>query len=290
MTTSPEMLTDLVDDGRLARVTSFLDPVPAPRPTTITARDGAQLSLTDTGGPGAPVVFVHSWAMHGAMWQYQVESLRAAGLRCITYDRRGHGRSSAAVHGLDYDTLADDLAAVLDTLELHAATLVGHSSGSLEIVRYLARHGSARVARVALLAPTTPAIDRPAEVSAALHAAWAHDFPAWVEANKAAFFTAETSPAAVAWLTEMITAISVDVAIALDRALAAADVSADLAQIDRPTLILHGDRDASAPLALGERTAAAIPGSRLVVYEGAPHGLFVTHVDRVNADLRAFIA
>jgi pimeloyl-ACP methyl ester carboxylesterase len=291
--------TDLavIDNGRLASVTGFLDAVPA-APAMIPTRDGEQLAFTDTGGAGAPVVFVASWALHGAMWRYQLAALRDAGARCITFDRRGHGRSTAGIAGLDFDLLADDLAAVLDTLDLRGVTLVGHSSGCMEIVRYLARHGSARVARVALIAPVTPSVqqsaDNPAGRTLAFaeesRAAWARDFAGWVDANKAAFFCPDTDPAIVAWLVDMINQIPVDVAIAMDRALFATDVRADLAKIDRPTLVIHGDRDVSAPLVLGQLTAAGIPGAKLSVYPGAAHGVFATHIERVNAELRAFIA
>ncbi|MEO7731733.1 MAG: alpha/beta hydrolase [Kofleriaceae bacterium] len=268
-----------------------------PRGSMVTTRDGEQLFYRDSGA-GAPVVLVHSWALSNEMWQYQTRALADAGSRCITYDRRGHGRSSPATTGYDYDTLADDLGAVLAHLDLHGVTLVGHSMGCGEIVRYLARHGSGRIARVALLAPLTPIVRRtddnpdgvPDEVFAQQWASWARDFPAWVEANQRAFFVPETSPALMRWLVDDLLRTRLEVAIATSRASIAADLRPDLARVDRPTLILHGDRDVSVPLALGRRTADGIAGARLSVYEGAPHGLFVTHLDRVNAELLAFIA
>ena len=288
-----------LDGERFAGVTGFLDasPPPAPRAMFIPTRDGEQLYFTDSGPNGAPpVVFAHSWALQGAMWTYQVAALREAGLRCITFDRRGHGRSSPASTGFDIDTLADDLAAVLDALDLRGVTLVGHSTGGAEIVRYIARHGSDRVARLVLLAPTTPRIaagpdhpeGRTLEASEALWAAWAQDLPAWVDANKAPFFTPDTSPAMIDWIIAQLLEVRIDVAIALDRTLSTVDLRDDLAKIDRPTLIIHGDRDMSVPLALGRRTAAGIRGARLSVYEGAPHGLFLTHMARVNRELIAF--
>jgi|GEM_PF-33541 len=288
-------------DGRFASVTGFLDPVPAapsrPRGSTVTTRDGEQLFYRDAG-TGAPVVLVHSWALSSQMWQYQTRALADAGLRCITYDRRGHGRSSPATTGYDYDTLADDLGAVLDHLDLHGVTLVGHSMGCGEIVRYLARHGSRRIARVALLAPLTPIVLRtddnpdgvPRESFEQQWAGWARDFPAWVADNQQAFFVPETSAALIRWMVDELLRTHLEVAIATSRASVTGDLRPDLARIDRPTLILHGDRDASVPLALGQRTADGIAGARLSIYEGAPHGLFVTHAARVNAELLAFIA
>lgn len=187
---------------------------------------------------------------------------------------------------------------MLDHLDLRGATLVGHSMGGAEILRYLSRHGSSRVARVALVAPLSPfllrAEDNPHGLPAAafeeVQRAWMTDFPAWAEANKAPFFTPETSPAMMDWLVRELLATPVDVAVACNRAAAAADLRPDLARVDRPALVIHGDRDASAPIDLtGRPTAAGIRGAELRVYEGAPHGLFVTHMDRLNRDLYAFI-
>ncbi|PCC68784.1 Pimeloyl-ACP methyl ester carboxylesterase [Nannocystis exedens] len=288
----------LAPDGRFASVTGFLDVLPTrPRGSTIGLPDGESLFYRDTGGDGPPVVFVHGWALSSSMWQYQEHALRAAGLRCVAYDRRGHGRSSPAASGYALDTLADDLAAVLAHLDLRGATLIGHSLGCAEVLRYVARHGSSRVARIALLAPTTPVLRQlpdnpeglPDAAFAALWATWAHDFPGWAADNEPPFFVPETSAAMRSWLVSELLRTHVDVAIATQRAVVFSDLRPDLAAIDRPTLILHGDRDVSAPLALGQRTAAGITGARLEIYPGAPHGLFVTHVDRVNHDLLAFI-
>ncbi|HUD51103.1 alpha/beta hydrolase, partial [Parvibaculum sp.] len=123
--------------------------------TTVVVEDGTQLFYRDWG-VGKPVVFVHSWALHSDMWQYQMADLTARGLRCVAYDRRGHGRSDQPGGGYDCDTLADDLAAVIEAHDLHDVTLVGHSMGSCEIIRYLTRHGSGRIAGVVLVAPVTP--------------------------------------------------------------------------------------------------------------------------------------
>ncbi len=277
----------LDSDERLAGVTGFLDAItPAARSTRfVDARDGARLWVADTGGEGVPIVFAGSWAMTSAMWHYQVATLAGAGLRCITYDRRGHGNSSGTVDELDL--LADDLASVLDALHVTGAVLVGHSIGCAEIVRSVARHGSARVAKIVLIAPAsrTP---RAAEMSAALWAEWRRDFPAWIAANTSAFFTPDTPAALVAWLVADISRVPVAVAIATDRAIATADLTADLRAVDRPTLVLHGDHDASAPLDIGQRIAHDIRGARLSIVEGAPHGLFVTHAARVNAELHGF--
>lgn len=289
---------ELDSEGRLSSVTGFLDAVARPARSVgafATAADGETLFCRDVGA-GAPVVLVHGWGLSSQMWQHQTGPLVGAGLRCITYDRRGHGRSSPAAAGYDYDTLADDLEAVLAHHDLQGVTLVGHSMGCAEIVRYFARHGSRRVARVLLIAPLTPVVLRtpdnpdgvPLEMFEQQWASWRTDFAAWVEANRQPFFTSDTSPAMMSWAAGLLLATHLDVALATSRASVTADLRPDLATIDRPVLVIHGSRDASVPLALGRRTAAAVEGARVSVYEGAPHGLFLTHAARLNEELIAF--
>lgn len=268
----------------------------AKAPATITAKDGTRLFHRDWG-EGQPVVFASSWALSGEMWAYQVAHLSERGFRCIAFDRRGHGRSDVPGHGYDMDTLADDLAAVIDTLGLKDVILVGHSMGGAEVIRYLGRHGTAKVKKVVLAAAVGPYVvqtpDNPFGAPMAFHEAtlkqYATDFPKWAMDNQAAFFTPQTSPEMQAWLTDQLLATPVPVAVAAFKALIGRDLRPDLARIDRPTLILHGDKDASAPLAItGQRLAAGIAGAELKVYAGAPHGLFVTHMARFNADLETF--
>ncbi|THD77161.1 MAG: alpha/beta hydrolase [Phenylobacterium sp.] len=263
------------------------------RPPAIRAADGASLAYTDRGA-GPPVVLVHAWALHSKMWDRQVEALNHAGFRTITFDRRGHGRSPDPGRGYDIDTLAGDLAAVLDQLELTGVTLVGHSMGGAEVIRYLGRHGGSRVKRVVLLAPATPCLtlahDNPAGLPAAafeqLRGAWVADFPKWVGDNAAPFYTPQTSPEMVAYGVRMMLECPLPVALATSRALTAADLRADCRRIAAPTLIVHGDADQSAPLEMcGRTTAALIPNARLVVLPGAPHGLFTTYAEAVNQAL-----
>ncbi|HEY2050210.1 MAG TPA: alpha/beta hydrolase [Caulobacteraceae bacterium] len=260
------------------------------------ARDGTRLRCC-AWGEGAPVLFLHSWAMQARMWDYQFAALAPHGLRCVGFDRRGHGRSDQPAGGYDYDTFADDLAAVMEAQDLRDVTLVGHSMGAGEAVRYLTRHGSGRVKGIVLLAPTTPLLaqtpDNPAGLPAAafeaMRTAWRSDFPGWVAQNTAPFFTPATSSALIDWIVRMMLEIPLPVALACNRAVTETDFRAELARIDVPCLVIHGDADASAPLALtGAPTAALIPGSELKIYEGAPHGLMFTHTDRLNADILAF--
>lgn len=263
----------------------------------IRTRDGVELFYREWGA-GRPVVFVHSWALSTSMWTYQEAFLSDRGMRCISYDRRGHGRSDIPAYGYHMDTLADDLAAVIERLDLRDAVLVGHSMGCAEILRYVGRHGTGRVSKIVLLAPTTPFVlqtadneyGAPAEYFENNRAEWRADFPKWLEDNKLPFFIPETSPGMMDWFVEEMLRTPLSVGIACNRTLVETDLRPDLAKVDRPTLILHGDRDVSAPLELtGRRTAAGIRGAVLKVCAGAPHGLFVTHMAQVNEEVLNFI-
>jgi len=264
----------------------------------IRTRDGVELFYRDFG-TGRPVVFLSGWMLSSEMWNYQLLPLSEQGLRCIAYDRRGHGRSSDPGRGYDYDTLADDLASVLETLDLRDVTLVGHSMASGELVRYLSRHGDSRIARLVFLAPAaTPFLlktaDNPDGVDGAFleqfrSAVLLQDTPRWLAENADPFFVAETSAAMKSWLMGLMLRCSMKASIDCHRAMASTDFRAELPRIRVPSLVIHGDKDVSAPIHLtGQRTARLIPGCRFEVYEGAPHGLFVTHLGRVNADLLAF--
>ena len=264
----------------------------------IVPHDGASLHCQDQGA-GPPVVFLASWSLPGASWRRQVSAFRAAGLRCITYDRRGHGHTPDPGHGYDFDTLADDLAAVLDAFDLHGVTLVTFSAGSGEAVRYLTRHGAARIARLAMVAPTTPLLvrryDHPDGVDPALFEAFITtelrpDWLGWLERNARPF---GGSDVAQCELDEVIAQARQASPLALEafhRELTTADMRRELAALRLPVLVVQGDRDTSSPPHLtGHPTAALVPGARLIVYQDAPHGLPVSHPARLNADLLAFI-
>jgi non-heme chloroperoxidase len=249
-------------------------------------------------GTGTPVLFVNSWGVNSDLWQYQMFYLASRGFRVITYDRRGHGRSSDPGGGYDFDTLADDLAAVIHHLDLREVDVVSHSMGAGELVRYISRHGASRIHRTVFVAPTTPFAlrtpDNPAGIDAAyfdgIRAALAADFPGWLAANARPFFRPETSQAMVDWGLGLFGGTSLQAAIECNRALTQTDFRRELSNIAVPALVIHGDHDASAPLELtGRRTAALIPASRLLIYEGGPHGLMFTHMDRLNADLLSFL-
>jgi non-heme chloroperoxidase len=271
-----------------------------PRPDSpyINTRDGQQLFFKDWGS-GAPILFLSAWALPSDMWDYQMVSLSGEGLRCVAYDRRGHGRSSRPGDGYDYDTLADDLAAVLDRLDLRGVTLVGMSMASGEMVRYVTRHGTDRLARLVFVsAAATPFRTRtsdnpggtPAEqLDYFRRTVLLHDYPKWLDDNRRPFFVPETSPQMQDWVKMLMLGTSMKALVECSRSMSATDFRAELPKIKLPSLLIHGDQDVSAPIDLtGRPTAKLIPGAELKVYEGAPHGLFLTHMDRLSGDIRAF--
>lgn len=254
-------------------------------------------------GTGRPVLFCSAWALTSAEFQHQMAELVERGFRTIGFDRRGHGRSDDPGAGYDYDTLADDLAALIEHLDLHELTLVGHSMGGGEIVRYLSRHGDRRVARIVLLAATPPFLlkteSNPDGVDGsrfeAVRAVWRTDFPQWLEDSQGPYLGDGLPGCAVSestrrWTMNDMLTTSLQAAIDCNRAVVETDFRDELRAIELPTLIIHGDHDASAPIELtGHRQAELIPNSRLHVYEGAPHGLYLTHGARIINDLVAFI-
>ena len=267
--------------------------------TFVRSRDNVDLFYRDWGS-GKPFVFLAPWGLHCAWWEYQMARLSGRGIRCIAYDRRGHGRSSEPTGGYDFDTLADDLAAVVNQLDLYDATLVGQSVGCGEVVRYLSRHGQDRISRIAMIAPITPQIVRSAENPNGVDAAYLQrvrevlstDRAHAIASSAAAFFGTpqnHVSAEMMAWWSNMLLQCSLKVLLDLHRVFTVADFSMELRRISTPTLIIHGDNDTSAPIEFtGRKTASLIPGSRLIVYERAAHGLPITHMDRLNRDLVAY--
>jgi non-heme chloroperoxidase len=268
----------------------------------IETRDRTNLFYKDWGN-GKPVVFVHGWALGADMWEYQMPSLASRGLRCIAYDKRGCGRSSQPWHGYDFDTFADDLAAVIEHLELSEVTFVGHSMGCGDITRYLARHGAGRVARAVLVAPTTPFIlktpDNPDGLDKSVFdnvvAELGRDRPHFLAVGAPAFFgvgltNASVSPEMIQWAVGLFFQASPKAMIDMIRTMSETDLRGEMRAFTVPTLVIHGDADQGAPIDLtGRRTAQAIPQSQLKIYEGAAHGLFITEKDRLNADLLTFV-
>jgi non-heme chloroperoxidase len=266
----------------------------------IEAADGTNLFFRDRG-TGRPLVFVAPWALNSAWWDYQMADLAGRGLRCVGYDRRGHGRSGDPSHGYEFDTLADDLAAVIEQLDLHDITLVGQSMGCGEVVRYLSRQGSSRVARVVLVSTITPFIlktdDNPGGADRATlenaRKSLSKDLPNLLAAYAPTFFGTPKNHVSQEimdwWVRMMVDGCSLNTMLDLHRMFTETDFRPELPGISVPTLLIHGDNDKSTPIeTTARKTAPLIPGCQLKVYEGAAHGLPITHADQLNGDLLAF--
>lgn len=266
-------------------------------------KDGTTLFYNDWG-TGKPVVLIHGWPVNADMWEYQAPFLASQGLRVIAYDRRGFGRSSQPWSGYDYDTLADDLAAVLDKLDLRDATLVGYSMGGGEVARYCSRHGgSGRVGKAVLLSAVTPYMlktpDHPEGVDQSVFDQMLEglkaDRPHFLATFAKQFFGAgllnfKVSNEIMQWTGNLAMQASPRATIECARAFAATDFRADMKSIRVPTLVIHGTGDATVPIDVsGRPSARMIQGAKLLEYEGASHATFFVEKDRLNADLLAFI-
>jgi non-heme chloroperoxidase len=268
---------------------------------TDTAGNDIKLFYQDLG-QGDPVVLIHGWPLSSVMWDYQLAELPKHNLRVIAYDRRGFGKSSKPWDGYDYDTLADDLKSVLDTLDLQNVTLVGMSMGGGEVARYMGRHGGARVSKVAFISSVTPFMlktdDNPDGVDQSVF----EEITENLKKDRAGFLqdfskqfygvTMLNHPVSQAHLDgDFIRAYEASHKATLDcaEAFATTDFRQDLTKINVPTLIIHGSGDKTVPIeASGDLTAEAVPGAEYIVYEDAPHGLFYAEKDRLNEDLVAF--
>ena len=254
-------------------------------------------------GSGQPVVFSHGWPLTADAWEDQMLFLASRGYRCIAHDRRGHGRSTQPWDGNDMDTYADDLAALVEELDLRNVVLVGHSTGGGEVVRCLARHGTERVAKAVLIGAVPPLMLQTAANPGGLPMEAFDQLRAGVLADRSQLFKDLTAPfyganrpgAKVSqglrdsfWLQGMQAGFKA--VFDCIKAFSETDFTEDLKRVDVPTLIIHGDDDQIVPIgASALLSARLISHSQLKVYEGAPHGLPSTHKDRVNADLLAFI-
>lgn len=268
----------------------------------ITTADGTTLFCHDWGS-GRPVVLIHGWPLDADMWEYQVPDLLDAGYRVIAYDRRGFGRSDQPASGYDYDTLAEDLKAVLDGLDLREATLVGFSMGGGEVARYLSRHGAARVASACLIASVTPCLlagpDNPDGVPAGVFAEMIEglkaDRPAFLASFSKSFFGAgllnfQVSSELLAWTGQVAMLASPVATLACVKAFSETDFRPDMKAFTVPTMIIHGSADAIVPAEKSAEVAARlVPNALYRLYEDAPHGLFFTDRRRLNPDLLAFL-
>lgn len=272
---------------------------------TITTQDGTQLYVKDWGPrDGKPVVFSHGWPLNSDSWEAQMLFLAEHGYRVIAHDRRGHGRSSQPWGGHEMNTYADDLAAVLDKLDIKGAALFGFSTGGGEVARYIGRHGTKRVAKAGLISAVPPQMLKTATNPGGLPMEVFDGIRAGERANRAQLYKdiasgpffgfnrpgAKLSQGLVDtfWMQGMMA--SHKATFDCIKAFSETDFTEDLKKFDIPTLVLHGDDDQIVPIAAAALAAAKlIKNAKLVVYPGAPHGLTDTHKDKLNADLLAFL-
>jgi non-heme chloroperoxidase len=273
------------------------------RASTLTVRDGTEIYYKDWG-EGRPLVFSHGWPLTADSWESQMVFLASQGFRCIAHDRRGHGRSSQPWNGNEMDTYADDLAELIEALDLRDAVLLGFSTGGGEVARYVGRHGTGRIARAALISAVPPLMLKtesnpgglPMDVFDGLRAASLENRSQLYRDLASGPFFGFNRPGAKAsqgmidwfWLQGMMGGHRNTYECI--RAFSETDFTEDLAKFDVPTLILHGDDDQIVPIGSAAlMSSRLVKGATLKVYQGAPHGLTDTHKDRLNADLLEFL-
>ena len=270
----------------------------------VSTDDETELYVKEWGNPHAqPVILIHGWPLNADSWDDVALGLAEAGFRTIAYDRRGFGRSEQPWDGYDYDTLADDLAAVIDQCDAEGATIVGFSMGGGEVARYLARHGTASVSKAALIASVVPymlkADDNPDGVPQAAF----DDMESQIRADRYAFLQSFAKTFyGVGFFAKPVSQGVLDATFAMAimggqrptlqclEAFSTTDFRPDCAAFDLPTLILHGTGDQTVPIDVSARQAAKlIPHAQLIEYDGGPHGLLATHKEEVTRDLIAFL-
>ncbi len=270
--------------------------------TTITTKDGTTIYYKDWGS-GQPVVFSHGWPLSADAWEGQMIFLAERGYRCIAHDRRGHGRSSQPWDGNDMNTYADDLAQLVEKLDLKDAIHVGHSTGGGEVARYIGRHGTKRVAKAVLIGAVPPLMLKtpanpgglPMEVFDGIRAGVLNDRSQFFKELSVPFYGANRPGAKVSqglrdsfWLQGMLCGHKA--AYDCIKAFSETDFTEDLKKFDVPTLILHGDDDQIVPIgASALLSSKLVKGAKLKVIPGAPHGMCSTLKDKVNAELLAFV-
>jgi non-heme chloroperoxidase len=269
----------------------------------IESKDGTHIHVKSMG-TGKPVILIHGWPLTGDMWEYQTVALVEAGFHVITYDRRGFGSSAHPARGYDYDSFADDLAAVIDACTPDGAALVGFSMGGGEIARYLGKYGSAKVAKAALISTVVPYMLKTDDNPDGVPREQLEDFKTQIREDRFAFLqslaktlygvglvSSPVSQGLLDWTFALAIMASPIATMACVDAFGTTDFRPDLpAFADVPTLVIHGTSDKTVPIDATGRTAAkGIPHAQFIEYDGEPHGLFATAAERLNQDLIGFL-
>ena len=254
-------------------------------------------------GKGKPVILIHGWPLSAEMWEYQINALVEAGYRVITYDRRGFGKSSQPWDGYDYDTMTDDLKALIDHLDLKNITLVGFSMGGGEVVRYFSRYGGKDVIKAVLISSVTPFILKTDDNPDGVPQEMFDDMAMKVQDDRIGFlddfgktffgitmFSKSVSEPLLDYYLMLCSVASPRATLMCAMAFSSTDFRNEMKSINVPTLIIHGDEDETVPIdPTGKESAKVIANNKLIIYPGAPHGLFYTEKTRLNADLIEFL-
>ncbi len=280
-----------IHDGSTAGIDRYIETAP-----------NVKLYVKDYGR-GKPVLLIHGWPLSNEMWEYQIDTLIQNNFRVITYDRRGFGKSSQPWNGYDYDTLSDDLNAIIEQLKLQEVTLVGFSMGGGEVVRYFSRHGGKNIAKTVLISSVTPfqlQTDSnpngvPQEKYDGMAAQIKEDRMSFLDGFGKIFFgvsiiTKPISKPLLEYYRMLCSFASPRATLECAKSFSSTDFRTEMALINVPTLIIHGDQDKTVPIEITSEIAAKlIPNNRFIVYEGAPHGLFYTEKEKLNIDLIEFL-
>ena len=254
-------------------------------------------------GYGKPVILIHGWPLSNEMWEYQVEDLVENGFRVITYDRRGFGKSSQPWNGYNYDTLTDDLKAIIDQLKLEDVTLVGFSMGGGEVVRYFSRYGGKNISKAVLISSVTPFLLRTENNPEGATSEKNEETASAIKADRIGFLTGfgktffgvsllsnPLSSSLLDYFKMLCSFASPHATLECAKAFSTTDFRSEMEAVNVPTLIIHGDEDEIVPMEVSsEKTANMIPNNNFIVYEDAPHGLFYTERERLNKDLIEFL-